>query len=186
MKKSDTIHEIVKALAKAQGQFKIAAFDKKNPHFKSSYASLESVHAAIKEGLVSNGLAICHLLEDGKMVTTLFHESGEWIGCELALPVGLGPQQLGSALTYFRRYSICCLLAIPSGEDDDGNSAQEAHIASPTKLTTQQATEIIEMLNGDHDLFKKLLSAYKANNLHDIDAIHYQKIIDRLKATKSI
>jgi len=144
------------------------------------------VHSAIRVGLVSNGLAICYLLEDGKMVTTLFHESGEWLGCELALPVGLSPQHLGSALTYFRRYSICCLLAIPSGEDDDGNSVQEAHVSSVAKLTTHQASEIIELINGDHDLFKKLLNAYKANNLTDIDAIHFQKIIDRLKVTKNI
>ncbi len=185
MKKSDTITDIVKALAKAQSQFKTAAFDKKNPHFKSSYASLESVHSAIREGLIANGLAICHLLEDGKMITTLFHESGQWLGCELALPAGLNPQQLGSALTYFRRYSICCLLAIPSGEDDDGNSAQEAHMPRPVKLSVKQGSEIIELLNGDTDLFNKILSAYNATNLNDIDAIHYQKIIDRLKIRKA-
>ena len=186
MKKSDTIAEIVKALAKAQGQFKIAAYDKKNPHFKSSYASLESVHSAIREGLVANGLAICHLLEDGKMVTTLFHESGEWIGCELSIPAGLSPQQLGSALTYFRRYSICCLLAIPSGEDDDGNSAQEAHVAPALKLSDLAVSEIGELINGDIDLLNKILSAYKAKHLNDIDAIHYQKIIDRLKIRRSL
>lgn len=181
MKKSDSILEIVKVLSKAQGQFKVAVFDKKNPHFKSSYASLESVHNAIREGLALNGLAIAHLIEDGKMLTTLFHESGEWIGCELVLPVGLSPQQLGSALTYFRRYSICCLLAIPSGEDDDGNSAEVAHKSFPVNLSTSECIEIDRLLDNNLELKQKILIGYGVNTLHDIEGKHFRMIVETIK-----
>jgi len=178
MKKSESILEIVKALAKAQGQFKVAAFDKKNPHFKSSYASLESVHNAIREGLSLNGLAISHLIDDGKMITTLFHESGEWLGCELSLPVGLGPQQLGSAITYFRRYSICCLLAIPSGEDDDGNSAE---VPNFIRLSISECAEIEALLGDNIELKQKILIGYNVKSLKDIDAKHYRMIVETIR-----
>lgn len=186
MKKSDNIIEIVKALSKAQGQFKIAAFDKKNPHFKSSYASLESVHNAIREGLTANGLAIAHLIDDGKMITTLFHTSGEWIGCELALPPGLSPQQLGSALTYFRRYSICCLLAIPSGEDDDGNSAEIAHKPQTICLTIQQCEQIEFLLGDNSELKQKMLLGYGVKSLREIDEKHYTMIVQTIKKRNAV
>lgn len=183
MKKSETILEIVKALSKAQNQFKIAIFDKKNPHFKSSYASLESVHNAIREGLIANGLAISHLIDDGKMITTLFHESGEWIGCELALPIGLSPQQLGSAITYFRRYSICCLLAIPSGEDDDGNSAE---VPNFIRLSIAECAEIEALLGENTELKQKILIGYNVKALKDIDAKHYRMIVETIKKRNSV
>lgn len=202
MKRSETIVELIKAVIKAKPSFKLATFDKSNPAFadksnpnssRGKYASLPSVLSAVEDALQANGLTIMNLTYEGKIMTTLFHESGEWIGCELTIPTGISPQDTGKAITYFRRYAICCLLSISTGEeDDDGNSAEQAHVAkqkatqvsSNGKLSVKQASEIIELINGDHDLFNKILAAYQANNLNDIDAIHYQKIIDRLKATK--
>jgi hypothetical protein len=187
MKKSDTILEIVKALAKAQGQFKTAVFDKKNPHFKSSYASLESVHNAIREGMALNGLAISHLIDDGKMLTTLFHSSGEWIACELKLPEGLSPQQLGSALTYFRRYSICCLLAIPSGEDDDGNSAEMLKpIPSFICLSISECSEIEALVGDNVDLKERILRGYAVKRLQEIEGKHYKAIVENIKKRNTV
>lgn len=187
MKKSDTILEIVKALAKAQGQFKVAVFDKKNPHFKSSYASLESVHNAIREGMSLNGLAISHLIDEGKMLTTLFHASGEWLACELKLPEGLSPQQLGSALTYFRRYSICCLLAIPSGEDDDGNSAEMLKpVPSFICLSITECNEIEMLLGENEDLKKKILIGYGVKRLQEIEGKHFRSIVENIKKRSTV
>lgn len=188
MKKSEKILEIVKALSKAQAQFKVAVFDKKNPHFKSSYASLESVHNAIREGMALNGLAISHLIDDGKMITTLFHESGEWIGCELALPANLSPQQLGSALTYFRRYSICCLLAIPSGEDDDGNSAEASSKAAPifVGLSALECIEIESLVGPNTELKNNILRGYGVKFLPEIESRHFRMIIETLKKRNAV
>ncbi len=188
MKKSEKILEIVKALSKAQAQFKVAVFDKKNPHFKSSYASLESVHNAIREGMALNGLAISHLIDDGKMITTLFHESGEWIGCELALPPNLSPQQLGSALTYFRRYSICCLLAIPSGEDDDGNSAEASAKATPVfiGLSIHECKEILTLIGDNNELKNNILRGYGVSTFQDIENRHFRMIIETLKKRNAV
>lgn len=116
--------EISAALAKAQPEFKTAAFDKVNPHFKSPYASLTSVMAAVKEALSKNGLAISQSIIESAVITKLIHSSGECIETSVPLLVSKNDMQgLGSAITYGRRYGISALLGIVTDDDDDGNAS---------------------------------------------------------------
>jgi hypothetical protein len=56
--------------------------------------------------------------------TMLMHASGEWIGSEVALPsVPARVQELGSLVTYMRRYALAAILGIAPDDDDDGNAA---------------------------------------------------------------
>ncbi len=55
--RSESIAELAKALAKAQGEMKGALRDSQNPYFKSTYADLASVWDAIKEPFTKNGLS---------------------------------------------------------------------------------------------------------------------------------
>ena len=88
--------ELAKSLAKAQGQIKGAVKDSDNPFFKSKYADLASVWDACRGPLAENGLSVVQLpgqtliLDSGALVevqTMLLHESGEWIGETLQIPV---------------------------------------------------------------------------------------------------
>lgn len=185
---SEQIAELATALSKAQGEFGVALHDKKNPHFKNAYSSLQSVHDMIRGPLAKNGLSVSHLVLDGKMYTTLFHTTGQWMRCEIKVPDGLAPQQLGSAFTYFRRYSLYCLLAIPSGEDDDGNQVQEDVIKPPSEnskivqhLTFKQIQEIESLLGDDIEMLNKILSTRKVSSLKEIPAKDYPFIMEVLK-----
>ncbi len=63
-------------------------------------------------------------IENGTPVlkTILIHApTGDRFESILPLPILSDPQKLGSALTYYRRYGICNLLAISPDEDDDGS-----------------------------------------------------------------
>ena len=129
---SGGIGKLATALAKAQGVMDDALKLNKNPHFKSSYADLAAVRAAIQKPLSENGLAYVQLLStsnDGLDVKTmLIHgESGEYIGDTLTIPLGQQrtPQAVGSAASYGRRYGLMALIGI-AAEDDDGNAAQES------------------------------------------------------------
>jgi hypothetical protein len=61
------------------------------------------------------------------LVTRLMHKSGEFIESSYPLPSGGKPQEMGSALTYARRYCYCAILGIAADSDDDGAAAQNGH-----------------------------------------------------------
>jgi len=130
MKTSDQINELSEALAAAQGALKNPAKTKTNPHFKSQYVDLSDGLAAVRECLSKHGLMIVQgtSIHDSAIIlhTRISHKSGQWIEAEY--PVGgFGrPQEMGSALTYARRYSLFAMVGIAGEDDDDGNAAQEA------------------------------------------------------------
>jgi hypothetical protein len=117
---------LIQALIKARAEFPSIQKDKVNPHFKVSYASLDSVLDAVTPVLCKHGLAIVQLMEKGNILKThLFHESGEFLTSEYELPEYQENQKKGAALTYARRYSVCALLSITADEDDDGNATKD-------------------------------------------------------------
>lgn len=129
MKHSDTIGKLAEALSQAQGEFQPAEFDSVNPHYKSRYASLTAIMAAIRAPMAKHGLSLScgyDVNPDGSSSVTglLMHASGEWISCSTQLILQKQDMQgLGSATTYARRYIVSALLGIVSDEDDDGEAA---------------------------------------------------------------
>ena len=123
MKTSEQINELAAALAQAQGMMGNAVMNRINPHFKSKYADLAAIFDASRKPLSANGLAIVQTIENGVLHTRLLHTSGQWIASEHPLPMSGKPQEIGSALTYARRYSLSALIGIAADEDDDANVA---------------------------------------------------------------
>ena len=123
MNTSEQISELAAALAAAQGMMQNAIMNRTNPHFKTKYADLSSVLNAARKPLSANGLAIVQTIGDGILHTRLLHTSGQWIASEHPLPMSGKPQEIGSALTYARRYSLSALIGIAADEDDDANVA---------------------------------------------------------------
>ena len=138
-----------------------------NPFFKSKYADLPSILAEIKDNLVKNKLSISHatLFVDGSLVmktTVTETESGE---SESSLfPIFWNkPQEVGSSMTYARRYNIQALLDL-STEDDDGNSANDA-----PKVTKQFAQDDRPWFN-DKD-FDKMIDSLADGEVFSKSAI---------------
>ena len=123
--------KLAEALAKAQGEIRNPGRGSENPHFKSKYTNLADGIAAIRGPLSKHGIAwvqITHVDGDILMLTTsLIHAvSGETL--DATWPVGayakLTPQQMGSPLTYGKRYALFSLVGIAGAdEDDDGDAA---------------------------------------------------------------
>jgi len=120
--------ELFTALAKAQGEIENAKKDTANAYFKSKYADLASVINAVKKALSDNGLSVIQLTDivNDKcvLITQLSHSSGQFIRgyYPITIPKDANSQQIGSALTYARRYAYSAIVGIAQ-EDDDGNSA---------------------------------------------------------------
>jgi hypothetical protein len=118
------------ALVKAQAEISAAIKDSTNPHFRSRYADLASVVAAIKPAAAKHAIGFVQTFREAEggvtVETIIIHESGEQMFCgPLFVPATKQDAQgYGSAITYARRYSLQTAFGVPS-DDDDGNAASK-------------------------------------------------------------
>jgi hypothetical protein len=150
------------ALAAAQGEFEPLVKDATNPHFKSKYATLAAVMSVALPVLSRHGLCMLQrtvTAHDGKLYveTILGHESGETF--ESLTPVFLGQAnmpQLGSGITYARRYGATAILGLAPEDDDDGVAAMHAAPSKAQPVPTFKAATAAhmkrELENLEHDL----------------------------------
>jgi len=128
------LFEVQKAAPKVQK-------DSINPHFGSTYISLNALMEAVLPLLTEHGILVIQY-PNAKgdidalptMVTRLYHvESGSEIVSETVIPPTDNPQKVGSAITYYRRYALMAMLGLVADEDDDANAAVPARKASTRK-----------------------------------------------------
>lgn len=138
MNTSDQVNELALALSKAQGEIKGAVKDSLNPHFKATYADLNSVWNACREALSKNGLAVVQGTapsEKGtlRIITKLIHSTGQWIESTLDVPLSkIDAQGLGSAYSYGRRYSLSAIVGVTQEDDDAEGTKSKDNQAKPS------------------------------------------------------
>lgn len=153
----ETFGQLFGALAEAQKEIKNPRKDKeviikgenkfgKQFEKRYYYSDLSTVLDQVKGPLAKYGLSIIQFpneVEKGLVLTTILaHSSGEKIESSVPLPLESRPQDLGSYITYMRRYSICSLLAINGEDDDDGEIANQTEIPKRTFAQPMQKPEI--------------------------------------------
>ena len=158
MKTSEKTGALSPALVKALSEMPTLVKDADNPFYRSKYIELSSIIADCRPVLAAQGLAVMQgvsgRMEDGRtmlaVTTRILHSSGEWIEETLEIPVekksarkegqdeaqtGIPtPQNLGSAITYMRRYALGAILGVAAEDDDDGAAASgTTKTSSPAK-----------------------------------------------------
>jgi len=181
MKSSESIGNLALALALAQAEMTNPEKNLVNPHFKSKYADITAGIDAVRGPLSKHKLAFVQTTRmDGDVMvleTVLAHaESGEWISSEVSvIRLPARPQEVGSAMTYYRRYSLFALCGIAGDTpDDDANIANEKETPAPKKkpeppkaptLTEEASAEALHRLITDlakaqtRDDLKELLTS---------------------------
>jgi hypothetical protein len=129
---------LIAALYKAKLEFPTIKKDMNNPFFKKKYADINSILDQVEPILHAHGIIVLQPIDEDSVCTQLFHvESGEMITSCLKLTSGVKAQDLGSEITYFRRYSLQSLLSLQA-EDDDGNAAQGRVMTNTSHATIPQ------------------------------------------------
>jgi hypothetical protein len=128
---SPEIEKVAGALVAAQGEMTNPPKTKTvyAGQKKYSFAPLPEIIDAVRPVLMKHGLAVVQLVRERTLETRLIHTSGQWIGAAYALPSLADSQDMGSAITYARRYSLCAILGIAGEDDEDGQAATEAERA---------------------------------------------------------
>ena len=106
-----------------QNEIEAIIKDANNPYFKSNYADINAMLEQLQPLLNKYKVCIEQPINDGKVFTTLTCvETGQSKSSNLELQLVSDPQKLGSAITYYRRYTLQGLLGIRT-KDDDANTA---------------------------------------------------------------
>ena len=140
----------------------LARFQEKLPHvgrdltantgtYSYSYADLASIQAIALPLLGAEGFSFSAkptITDVGFVLRyVLRHKSGHEDAGDYPLPdpARSTPQQIGSAITYGRRYAFCAVTGVaPSGEDDDGQTAADSRaraVADPFESATPVRTK---------------------------------------------
>lgn len=139
-----------------------------NPHFKKSYADINALVESVEPILLEHGLLLLQPIEDGVVSTLIIDiENGTKAVSSMRLPEIQDPQKIGSAVTYYRRYTLQSLLSLQA-EDDDANSAS-ATVKNTKPTITQERFEngLSQIAEGKltPEAFKQALSGYQLNDL---------------------
>jgi hypothetical protein len=109
------------------------------------YADLAEAVLIILPRLAKHGLSFSSkpTVLDGRpvLVSTLRHAGGEYDEAIWELPPKGSPQQIGSAITYGRRYTLCAMTGVAAGdEDDDGREAEKSNSRAGDSTLQQDVT----------------------------------------------
>ena len=157
----------------------------------SKYADLNSILSVVIPELNAVKLVTGFMLTGDKLFMQVTDtESGEWFrfACQLNL-VGQTAQQIGSQITYYRRYMFNSLFNLQA-EDDDGNATSgvsaattyEAPKATPVTTTmTSTSTAFKPNLVGGSAHAEQLKKEYAAGTL-----TQWSQITDRYEMSEQV
>ena len=140
-----TLHQ---KLFDLQSEVGAIAKDSKNPFFKSKYFDVNALLAHLQPLLQKHRLLLIQPIHDGSVVSQIQDiDSEQFVSSSMELPHIADPQKMGSAVTYYRRYTLQSLLALQA-EDDDGNVASKAKSKPTLKPDTDKWMKAVHSLAG--------------------------------------
>lgn len=147
---SEQLDQLAPALVAVQAAGLVAVEHSRNSQVNATYADLGDVWACIREPLRANGLAVTQLVgrvkaEGGQWVmgvrTMLIHTSGQWIAGDGEI---IAPQSklsscwwIGSAISYLRRYGLCAILGVVTGDDNDAQGVRASEPEAPKEIAAR-------------------------------------------------
>lgn len=178
--------------------------------YSYAYADLADITEVAYPILARHGLAFSSAPQGEYLVGKLMHKSGQWDRGAIKI-TGQNMQQIGSAITYGRRYLFGSLTGIVTDADDDGQAASkpkpakkaaarparqqqpERAVNEPVETgelrTDAQSRHMFALLNeaglGERDAARAHIAKIIGHNIEstkDLTKAEAHKVIEALKA----
>lgn len=179
--------EYFAAMSRCQAELPVVVKNKKNDHTRSNYADLAAIEEQAMPVIHKHGFAVS-FQPDGyndkgelRIRWEISHEGGHSRDGIGEIPVDgagsqgkvnkTGTQAFGSTATYGRRYLLCMLFNISTGDDRDGNRVEDTTSAI-SKEQRDELQSLIETLGWDVPGFCEWA---KIDALPDLEARHFPK-----------
>jgi len=150
--------ELLTALSKVKKEVGTLSKTETNPFFKSKYFDINSLIQQVEPLLEENGLLLLQPIINGVVTSEIYHvETSQKVISEIPLGNITDPQKLGSAITYYRRYTLQSLLGLQA-EDDDGNKASQPTQTKEVKIDIPRLETRLKACKTLDELGKTYLS----------------------------
>ena len=155
-------------LWKAKQEIEAVKKNAKNPHFKNNYADINALIEAVEPVLLKYNLILMQPIENGCVVTRIVDcESGDSVESTMRLPEIQDPQRVGSAVTYYRRYTLQSLMTLQA-EDTDAQDVSDYIKKQKPKFPQERFDNgLTKVGNGEltAEAFKKALEGFELTEL---------------------
>lgn len=139
---SENTENIMKAFIGAAVDIQSIPKSKSGFNNRYKYATLDSLIDMLRGVLPKHGLWFvqypCDIENDIELITRVVHNSGEWFETSVTMKISdisgaSAAQNVGGAITYFRRYTLSCIFGVSCDEDTDAQPDQNTVRTAPVK-----------------------------------------------------
>lgn len=196
------------ALAAAQSRFKaipetktVTVSTRQGRSYSYQYADLSSIIDIVRPALNREKIALSQTVSKGRVQTILAGHEALLIFTTQFANNDISPQEQGSVLTYYKRYSLSAALGIASGGEDvdaddtvDGDS-KIVPIMSKAKKTPKrdyawwtgwQNTILADLENMNPDDLPRFVVSIQTelSELKEFDAMLHSEVVQQINAAK--
>jgi len=168
-------------LLKVQEEIGAISKTSKNPFFKSKYFDINKLIEVVNPILSKHGVLLLQPIDNNKVISELIDaETGDNVSSSLELPNLTDPQKIGSAISYYRRYTLSSLLGLQA-EDEDGNDlkAKPRPIAPPKKQDVKDWVALLDAVANGKVTKEVILKGYNLTK-EEIEKVSKIELISKI------
>ncbi|EJN04280.1 ERF family protein [Phyllobacterium sp. YR531] len=185
------------AMSKCQADLPVVTKTRTNTHTRSTYADLAAIEEQAMPIIHRYGFGVS-FQPDGyndngelRILWEISHEEGHVRNGVGEIPVDgagakggvnkTGTQAFGSTATYGRRYLLCMLFNISTGDDNDGNRQNNV---KPEFISEEQLARVRELIEETETDTEKFCELGKIDALPDMLAKDFESAVQLLEEKK--
>lgn len=158
---------LIAALIKAKTSMRTPKFDSRvsTGTWKHDYASLSEVLACIYDSILKNDLFFTQIVvqENGEsfLESIIAHSNGSTFSSKLMLDMRGKIQEVGSRLTYLKRYAAAAMFGLAAEEDNDA-------IEVDAGAKKSEVDKFVKLVGAETEIIEKILKHKKIKALSEL------------------
>jgi len=184
------------AMSACQSELPVVTKNRRNTHTKSNYADLAAIEEQAMPIIYKHGFGVSFQPDGYNEIGELLikweisHAGGFVRNGIGAIPVDgagakggvnkTGTQAFGSTATYGRRYLLCMLFNISTGDDRDGNQPP-ADDGEAERITEAQASVIRDLVQKAELEIEQFCNHWKIEAIPDIPSSKFNEVVASLR-----
>lgn len=188
--------EYFSAMSACQKELPVVVKNKRNDHTKSNYADLAAIEDQAMPVIYAHGFGVSFQPDGYNDIGELLikweisHAGGYVRNGIGAIPVDgagsqgkvnkTGTQAFGSTATYGRRYLLCMLFNISTGDDRDGNRPAPSKDDGST-ITEAQISVVRELIEKAELEIDQFCAHWKIESIPDIPSSKFAEVVGSLR-----